>query len=133
MPPRRYNPDHRREALLERINMDIPASVSHALKEDLGGDVNADKDITAQLLPKETRSHAVIITREDGVFCGKRWVEEVFTQLAGDDVQVTWHVEDGDTFHAKSAAVRTGRPFPRLADRRTYRAQFCTNALWRCQ
>lgn len=52
MPPRRYNPDHRREALLERINMDIPASVSHALKEDLGGDVNADKDITAQLLPK---------------------------------------------------------------------------------
>ena len=49
MPPRRYNPDHRREALLERINMDIPASVAHALKEDLGGDVNADKDITAQL------------------------------------------------------------------------------------
>ena len=35
MPPRRYNPDHRREALLERINMDIPASVAHALKEDL--------------------------------------------------------------------------------------------------
>jgi nicotinate-nucleotide pyrophosphorylase (carboxylating) len=68
MPPRRYNPDHRREALLERINMDIPASVAHALKEDLGGDVNADKDITAQLLPKETRSHAVIITREEGVF-----------------------------------------------------------------
>ena len=97
MPPRRYNPDHRREALLERINMDIPASVAHALKEDLGGDVNSDKDITAQLLPKETRSHAVIITREEGVFCGKRWVEEVFTQLAGDDVQVTWHVEDGDS------------------------------------
>ena len=40
MPPRRYNPDHRREALLERINMDIPASVAHALKEDLGGDVD---------------------------------------------------------------------------------------------
>jgi nicotinate-nucleotide pyrophosphorylase (carboxylating) len=96
MPPRRYNPDHRRDALLERINMDIPASVAHALKEDLGGDVSADNDITAQLLPKETRSHAVIITREAGVFCGKRWVEEVFTQLAGDDVQVTWHVEDGD-------------------------------------
>ncbi|WP_241211240.1 hypothetical protein, partial [Enterobacter ludwigii] len=25
MPPRRYNPDNRREALLERISMDIPA------------------------------------------------------------------------------------------------------------
>ncbi len=59
MPPRRYNPDHRRDALLERINSDIPASVAHALKEDLGGDVSADNDITAQLLPKETRSHAV--------------------------------------------------------------------------
>lgn len=89
MPPRRYNPDHRRDALLERINRDIPASVARALKEDTGGDVNADNDITAQLLPKETRSHAVIITREEGVFCGKRWVEEVFTQLAGDEVKVT--------------------------------------------
>ncbi|WP_230352560.1 carboxylating nicotinate-nucleotide diphosphorylase [Lelliottia sp. WAP21] len=100
MPPRRYNPDHRRDALLERINLDIPASVAHALREDLGGEVNADNDITAQLLPHETRSHAVIITREDGVFCGKRWVEEVFTQLAGDDVQIVWHIDDGDTIKA---------------------------------
>jgi nicotinate-nucleotide pyrophosphorylase (carboxylating) len=110
MPPRRYNPDHRREALLERINMDIPASVSHALKEDLGGDVNADKDITAQLLPKETCSHAVIITREDGVFCGKRWVEEVFTQLAGDDVQIIWHVEDGDAITANQPLFELDGP-----------------------
>ncbi len=33
MPPRRYNPDHRRDALLERINSDIPASVAHALEK----------------------------------------------------------------------------------------------------
>lgn len=52
MPPRRYNPDHRRDALLERINLDIPESVAQALREDLGGEVNADNDITAQLLPK---------------------------------------------------------------------------------
>lgn len=31
----------------------------------------------------------MVITREDGVFCGKRWVEEVFIQLAGDDVNIT--------------------------------------------
>ncbi|WP_297206256.1 carboxylating nicotinate-nucleotide diphosphorylase [uncultured Pluralibacter sp.] len=97
MPPRRYNPQSRRDALLERINIDIPADVAHALREDLGGEVNADNDITAQLLPAETRSHAVVITREDGVFCGKRWVEEVFIQLAGDDVTIEWHVKDGDT------------------------------------
>ncbi|MCS2156929.1 carboxylating nicotinate-nucleotide diphosphorylase [Scandinavium sp. H11S7] len=96
MPPRRYNPEHRRDVLLERINLDIPAAVAHALREDLGGEVNAANDITAQLLPEDTRSHAVVITRETGVFCGKRWVEEVFIQLAGDDVSITWHVEDGD-------------------------------------
>lgn len=100
MPPRRYNPDHRRNVLLERINLDIPLSVANALREDLGGDVNADNDITAQLLAEDARSHAVVITREDGVFCGKRWVEEVFTQLAGDGVTVTWHVEDGDAIKA---------------------------------
>ncbi|MCE0813689.1 carboxylating nicotinate-nucleotide diphosphorylase [Buttiauxella sp. S04-F03] len=95
MPPRRYNPDRRRDELLGRINLDIPAAVSQALREDLGGDVNPNNDITAQLLDADHRSHAVIITREDGVFCGKRWVEEVFIQLGG-DVKVTWHVEDGD-------------------------------------
>lgn len=100
MPPRRYNPQSRRDALLERINLDIPADVAHALREDLGGEVKADNDITAQLLPADTQSHAVVITREDGVFCGKRWVEEVFIQLAGDDVTLSWHVADGDAVTA---------------------------------
>ena len=95
MPPRRYNPDHRRDALLERIALDIPFTVAQALREDLGGETDASRDITAQLLPPESRSHAVVITREAGVFCGKRWVDEVFIQLGG-DVRVTWHVEDGD-------------------------------------
>ncbi|VDZ05290.1 quinolinate phosphoribosyltransferase [Escherichia coli] len=38
--------------------------------------------------------------RENGVFCGKRWVEEVFIQLAGDDVTIIWHVDDGDVINA---------------------------------
>ncbi len=66
----------------------------------LGGEVDANNDISAQLLPQDARSHAVVITREDGVFCGKRWVEEVFIQLAGDDVNITWHVADGDAVKA---------------------------------
>lgn len=28
MPPRRYNPDTRRDELLERINLDIPGAVA---------------------------------------------------------------------------------------------------------
>lgn len=96
MPPRRYNPDQRRDALLERITLDIPSTVEQALREDLGGEVDASNDITAQLLPSDAHSHAAIITREDGIFCGKRWVEEVFIQLAGDQVRITWQVKDGD-------------------------------------
>ncbi|NCH55926.1 carboxylating nicotinate-nucleotide diphosphorylase [Cronobacter muytjensii] len=96
MPPRRYNPDHRRDALLERITLDIPVTVAQALREDLGGETDASRDITAQLLPPDSCSHAVVITREAGVFCGKRWVDEVFIQLGG-DVSVTWRVNDGDS------------------------------------
>ncbi|SFR09646.1 MULTISPECIES: carboxylating nicotinate-nucleotide diphosphorylase [unclassified Enterobacter] len=110
MPPRRYNPDHRRDALLERINLDIPAAVAQALREDLGGEVDASNDITAQLLPAEDRAHAVVITREAGIFCGKRWVEEVFIQLAGDDVSVTWHVQDGDAIAANQPLFELDGP-----------------------
>lgn len=96
MSPRRYNPDHRRDVLLDRINHDIPQIIAAALREDLGGEIDANNDITAQLLPEDQQSHAVVITREAGVFCGKRWVEEVFIQVGG-DVKVTWHVKDGDS------------------------------------
>lgn len=110
MPPRRYNPDDRRDALLERINLDIPAAVAQALREDLGGEVDAGNDITAQLLPADTQAYATVITREDGVFCGKRWVEEVFIQLAGDDVRLTWHVDDGDAIHANQTVFELNGP-----------------------
>lgn len=94
MVSRRYNPEHRRQELLKRIQLDIPETVARALQEDLDGDVDADRDITAQLLPQAAQAEARVITREAGVFCGKRWVEEVFIQL-GNNVSITWHVEDG--------------------------------------
>lgn len=94
MVSRRYNPEHRRQELLKRIQLDIPETVARALQEDLGGDVDAERDITAQLLPQAAQAEARVITREAGVFCGKRWVEEVFIQL-GNNVSITWHVEDG--------------------------------------
>ncbi|MGK3113932.1 carboxylating nicotinate-nucleotide diphosphorylase [Candidatus Pantoea formicae] len=96
MASRRYDPDHRRQALIKRIEQDIPEAVSRALQEDLGGEVDADRDITALLLPEEAQAEAQIITREPGVFCGKRWVQEVFIQL-GNKVTIIWHVEDGQT------------------------------------
>ncbi len=94
MASRRYDPNHRRQELIKRIEQDIPEAVARALQEDLGGEVDADRDITALLLPEDKQAEAQIITREDGVFCGKRWVEEVFIQL-GNKVTLIWHVEDG--------------------------------------
>lgn len=99
MATRRYDPDHRRQELIKRIEKDIPKAVARALQEDLGGEVDADRDITALLLPAEKQAVAKVITREAGVFCGKRWVEEVFIQL-GNKVTLTWHVEDGQTLVA---------------------------------
>ncbi|ALV93426.1 MULTISPECIES: carboxylating nicotinate-nucleotide diphosphorylase [Pantoea] len=96
MASRRYDPDHRRQELIKRIEQDIPEAVSRALQEDLGGEVDADRDITALLLPEDKQAEAQIITREAGVFCGKRWVEEVFIQL-GNKVTFIWHVEDGQS------------------------------------
>ena len=99
MSSRGYDPDSRRQALIKRIESDIPDAVALALKEDLGGEIDADRDITAQLLPADTQADAQVITREAGVFCGKRWVEEVFIQL-GSLATLIWHVEDGDQIEA---------------------------------
>lgn len=97
MSTRSYSPESRRAQLLERIESDIPLLVTQALGEDLGGEANADNDLTAQLLPQDKDASATVITREAGIFCGQRWLDEVFTQLAGDKITVKWYVKDGDS------------------------------------
>lgn len=99
MLPRHYDPSRRQAELLDRVEHDIPATVEHALQEDLGGETDISNDITASLLPKDSLSHATVITREDGIFCGKRWVEEVFI-LLGNRARLTWHVNDSDPISA---------------------------------
>ncbi|MBT9186506.1 carboxylating nicotinate-nucleotide diphosphorylase [Pectobacterium punjabense] len=95
MSTRRYSQEQRQQALLARISQDIPANVQLALREDLGGIVDANQDITALLLPNNEIVSARIITREAGIFCGTRWLEEVFSQL-GDTTTIVWHVADGE-------------------------------------
>jgi len=81
---------------LPNLAQDITKSVSAALAEDIGSG-----DITAQLIPAEQIAEAHIITREDCVFCGKAWVEEVFQQL-DPQIQIIWHIEDGQSAAANS-------------------------------
>ncbi len=107
MPTRRYDTERRRAELLERIQHDIPLSVTQALREDLGGVTDPQADITARLLPQDRQAQATIITRENGVFCGQRWLEEVFSQLGG-QIAVGWRVKDGES-------VRVNQPLCALS------------------
>ncbi|CAL1329210.1 carboxylating nicotinate-nucleotide diphosphorylase [Candidatus Providencia siddallii] len=84
-----------KENLLKKLITDIPTIVSISLKEDLNYIINYKQDITSQLINKNLKITAKIITRESCIFCGKKWVDEVFFQL-GNKVKINWFVEDGD-------------------------------------
>ncbi|QDF65886.1 carboxylating nicotinate-nucleotide diphosphorylase [Shewanella sp. SNU WT4] len=97
------------------LENDIRLSVKQALDEDLGlaahlgSDNPLDHDITAQLIPADKYAEATLITREDGVFCGKAWAEQVFNQLGG-DVALHWHVDDGDLVIANQVLCEFSGP-----------------------
>ena len=81
--------------LKQQLPLEITRAVADTLREDLGGEIDASHDITANLIAADSISTATIITREHGVFCGQPWADEVFAQLGG-EVVINWHVADGD-------------------------------------
>lgn len=83
-------------SLMDELKQHIPFEVQHALIEDLGGELNPLNDITAMLIAADSQATARVITRESGVFCGRLWVEETF-RLIDSNIQVTWHVQDGES------------------------------------
>ncbi len=91
-----HNAEARQQAVDAMLSIDVQRCVADALREDLGGMVDPSLDVTAQLIPEDRISEATLITREDGVFCGKAFADEVFRQLGG-SVTLEWQVEDGDT------------------------------------
>lgn len=90
-----HNSQQRLDYLKQQLPLEITRSVSDTLKEDLGGTLDPNADITASLIPADVQGSATIITREHGVFCGQAWADEVFRQLGG-AVKIDWHVQDGD-------------------------------------
>jgi nicotinate-nucleotide pyrophosphorylase (carboxylating) len=96
---------------LPSLTDEISNNVAAALAEDIGSG-----DITAQLIPAEQQAQARVITREDCIFCGEAWVNEVFRQL-DPEVKIQWHVTDGQnvrantelfTLHGKAQSLLTG-------------------------
>jgi nicotinate-nucleotide pyrophosphorylase (carboxylating) len=82
----------------------ILANVRAALAEDVGSG-----DITAALIPADAVASARIITREDGVLCGRAWVERVFAEIdAG--IALSWEAEDGAAIKAGDTLFRANGP-----------------------
>lgn len=75
---------------------EIKQSVKVALAEDLNYLSPQEGDITAQLVPESQQAHATLISREQGIFCGKAWADETFRQV-DPTVKVLWHIKDGDS------------------------------------
>ena len=67
----------------------VQRNVRAALAEDVGSG-----DITAALIAPESHATARVITREDGVLCGRAWVDAVFAQLDS-AVSIEWLCQDG--------------------------------------
>ncbi|AQS40452.1 nicotinate-nucleotide pyrophosphorylase (carboxylating) [Shewanella psychrophila] len=89
----------------------IQAAASHDVNspEDMSSINRANADITAQLIPADKHAQASLITREEGVFCGKAWAEQVFNQLGG-EVALHWHVDDGDLLVANQVLCELSGP-----------------------
>ena len=83
----------------------VQGNVRGALVEDVG-----EGDVTASLIAADATARASVISRADGVFCGRPWVAETCDQVdAG--ITLEWRVDDGDEvarddvlFHAHGLA-----------------------------
>ena len=82
----------------------VSDQTARALQEDV-----ATGDITARLIEENAQAIARIITREDGVLCGKAFVNETFQQVDS-SCQLTWQASDGDAIAADSLLCRITGP-----------------------
>jgi nicotinate-nucleotide pyrophosphorylase (carboxylating) len=79
-------------------------NVRNALAEDVGSG-----DITAALIAHDTQATARVITREDGVLCGRAWVDAVFAAL-DPSVSLQWQANDGDSVTANDSLFTVSGP-----------------------
>ncbi len=79
-----------------KLPQNISAQVKLALQEDI-----ATGDVTADLIPKENKSSATVVCRDDAILSGVAWFDEVFSQI-DTDVNIEWDFKDGDHIKANS-------------------------------
>jgi nicotinate-nucleotide pyrophosphorylase (carboxylating) len=71
----------------------IEADARRALAEDVG-----EGDLTAALVPEDSKVQAQLICRQQAVLSGSAWVNEVFHQVDA-ELQLKWELGDGDRMH----------------------------------
>ena len=92
----------------------VAAQVRQALAEDLG-----DGDLTAALVPPQTRVQARVVVRESAILCGSDWFGEVFHQL-DPAVSLVWSASDGDRLQqGQTVCELRGEARPILSGERT--------------
>lgn len=64
-----------------------------ALEEDIGRG-----DITANLIPRSSKSFAYIVSQQAAIVCGVGFVNAVFNKI-DPKIKITWLVKDGDRVH----------------------------------
>jgi len=73
---------------------EITRNVAAALVEDIGAG-----DLTASLVPGERSVRATVISREDGVLCGRDWFERCVREL-DPQAEISWQAADGERIAA---------------------------------
>lgn len=91
--------------VLTNYTLDIKNDVTRALKEDLGGTLSFNNDLSAMLIPSESIISAHIITRENCILCGKAWADMTFTMLDS-KIEIDWQYSDGDYVNANETLVK---------------------------
>lgn len=90
------------------------ADAARALAEDVG-----EGDLTAGLVDAGRRARARVLARESAVICGAPWADAALRQV-DPDVQVTWHVGEGQRCKAGEVVLEAeGRARSLLTAERT--------------
>ena len=94
-------------------------NVLEALREDVGSG-----DVSAKLIREGVTSTANIISRENGIFCGKLWVNETAAQL-DKKITIDWHVDDGSKMRPNQLLFKLCGPAASLLTAERTILNFC--------
>jgi len=82
------------------IPIDIAKLVTFCLQEDVG-----TGDITAELIPIDKTISVKLISKDNGIFCGRPWADEIFQQVDS-SLTVNWNIEEGAELYPGQTLVQ---------------------------